>query len=149
MKMAKYILLWIIAIVPANADLSDFVRDNNEFRHGTYDRISKPKTVYVDKDGSLLFPVSDKLQAVGREWLGKILEMYPDDRRQGLELRVYIHPEAPWTKIHDLVTWLTKQNIGLLDLKIASMQASNAADAEEEIKKPNKSEMATPRKPSD
>ncbi len=138
MKIAKYILLWIVAILPANADPSDFVRDNSEFRHGTNDRISKPKTVYVDKDGSFLFPMSDKLQPAGREWLEKILEMYPDDKRQNLELRVYIHPEAPWTKIHVFVTWLTKQNIGLLDLKIASIRTSNSKDGEEETKKPNR-----------
>lgn len=63
----------------------NFVRDKDELRHGTHDRIWKPKTVYVDTDGSLLIPVIDKLVAVGRESIDSIIAEYPDKWRNKLE----------------------------------------------------------------
>lgn len=126
MNPGKYILLGLISISSAQADPSDFVRDDAVFRHGTYDRNLKLQAVYVDKDGSLLFPFAEKLQPGERESLEKMLELIRADKRQNFELRVYIHPEAPWVKIHELVTWLNQQNIGKLDFKLATIQKGDA-----------------------
>jgi hypothetical protein len=129
----------------ATADPSEFVRDKDEFRHGTHDRIWKPKTVYVDQDGTLLLPFSDDvLLAANREWIERILVIYSGDRRKKLQFRVYIHPKARWSDIHEFVEWITKQEIGSLVLRCAEMRDSDAKKQDDKSKKPNKAAHANP-----
>jgi hypothetical protein len=127
------LVTWLAVLLMGGAAPDDFVRDKDEFRYGTYDRIWKPKTVYVDTDGSLLIPVVDKLVAVRRESIDAIIAKYPDNWKNKLEFRVYIHPEARWDKIHDFVTSITRQNIGLLSLRVAMVQGQKLMTPKAEL----------------
>jgi hypothetical protein len=82
--------------------------DPEVHRHGTYDRVYKPHAVYVDSDGTLLYPIGDKLSKGGRDVLEKIITLHTREGRAKLELRVYIHPKASWEKVQELVSWLTE-----------------------------------------
>ena len=139
------VFTWLAVLLMGGAAPENFVRDKDELRHGTHDRIWKPKTVYVDTDGSLLIPVIDKLVAVGRESIDSIIAEYPDKWRNKLEFRVYIHPDARWDKIHDFVSWVTKQNIGQLSLQVATVQGQNLMTPKAE--RPDPAQPAT--KPAD
>lgn len=120
-------ILWLGSFAVILSASSDFIRDSEVFRHGTYDRIWKPQAVYVDTDGTLLLPVSDHLVVKERKEIERILSLYPGERRKMLEMRVYIHPNASWTKIHDFVAWISKQNIGNLSFRVAELKVLDPA----------------------
>ena len=111
-----------ILVISSEAMPEDFVRDVDGFRHGTHDRIHKPQVVYVDKDGTLLYSIFDDLVAGNYAWLKQILSVFPDERREILELRVYIHPEAQWKDIQKFVSWVANQRIGTLSFRCAELK---------------------------
>ena len=136
----------LVGIVVASPE--DFVRDADEFRLGTHDRIHKPKVIYVDEDGTLLYPYAKNLVVGSKDEVKLILTHYPGELRARLELRIYIHPQARWTDIQGFVSWISKQEIGALSLRRAEL-TSDSAPPGKEPKKANKPEIATPRKASD
>jgi biopolymer transport protein ExbD len=105
----------------ASAAPEEFVVDPEVYRHDTYDRIHKPQAVYVDSDGTLLFPMSKKLSKGERDTLEKMITLFTREGRAKLELRVYIHPKANWDKVQELVSWLSQQKIEDLSFRQAKL----------------------------
>ena len=130
MKNVIACILFFLSVGLSSAEPNDFVLAKDIFRHGTTDRTWKPQAVYVDVDGSILYPVGDALVIGGREPLKKILSLSPRNKEQGkTQLRIYIHPAARWETIHEFVIWIRKQNINAFDFRVAELQ---------EAKKPKK-----------
>ena len=117
----KIILLEAILIGFLSAAPEDFVQDPDAYRNGTHDRLHRPQVVYVDEDGTLLYPVVDKLSPGGRQHLEKTLALLDGNLKEKFELRIYIHPKAKWADIQDFVSWISKQELGGLSLRIGMM----------------------------
>jgi hypothetical protein len=114
---------WVstVLISFAAAAPEDFVVDSEVYRHGTYARIHKTQAVYVDSDGTLLYPVGEKLSKGERDFLEKMITLFTREGRAKLELRVYIHPKANWEKVQELVSWLSQQKIEDLSFRQAKL----------------------------
>ena len=105
-RKMKTLLLMIITVGCLSgcllADPSEFRKDAKEFRHGTYDRIWKLQTAYIDRDGTIYLPFGENLKKTDTKTFSALIKKL-EDGRAIKTYQIYVHPETQWKNLQKTV----------------------------------------------
>jgi hypothetical protein len=119
-------IIMLLLIVGVGANPSEFRRDSDEFHHGTYDRIWKHHSAYIDQDGSIYLPVGEDLQKIDLKTFAALIKKL-ELGKAVTNYKMYIHPDTPWKHLQITLAGVSTSKLKFT-WKVAILKPKTAKD---------------------